>query len=60
MDAWLMILVIAAIGVVAGKLLHELNPSLWENAAARVEDDTPPDGAIDGYLEWVEDQEELD
>ena len=35
------------IGVVGGKLLYELNPSLWENAAAGVEDDTPPDGAID-------------
>jgi hypothetical protein len=45
MNAWLMILAIAVIGVVIGKLLYELNPSLWENAAARVEDDTPPDGA---------------
>ena len=51
MDAWLMIIAIAVIGVVIGKLLYELNPSLWENAAARVEDDTPPDTAIDRYLE---------
>jgi len=41
MDAWLMILAITAFGIVGGKLLYELNPSLWENAAARVEDDTP-------------------
>ena len=60
MDAWLMILAIAVFGVILGKLLYELNPSLWENAAARVEDDTPPDGAIDDYLEWVDAQDELD
>ena len=60
MDAWLMILAIAVFGIVIGKLLYELNPSLWENAAARVEDDTPPDGAIDDYLEWVEEQEQMD
>jgi hypothetical protein len=55
-----MLLAIAVIGVVVGKLLYELNPSLWENAAARVEDDTPPDGAIDDYLEWVEDRDDMD
>ena len=56
MDAWLMILVIAAFDIVIGKLLYELNPALWENAAARVEEYTPSDGAIDDYLEWVEDR----
>ena len=58
MDGWLMILAVAVIGVVGGRLLYELNPSLWENAAARVKDDTLPDGAIDDYLEWVEAEEE--
>jgi hypothetical protein len=29
-----MILAIAVIGIVLGKLLYELNPSLWESAAA--------------------------
>jgi hypothetical protein len=38
---------------------RELNPSLWGNAAARAEDDTPPDGAIEDYLEWVDRDEEL-
>ena len=33
MDAWFMILVIAVIG----KLLYELNPAAWKNAAAWVE-----------------------
>jgi hypothetical protein len=42
-----------------GKLLYELNPAAWKNAAARVVDDTPPDGAIDDYLEWVEQQDEM-
>jgi len=50
-DAWPMILAIGVIGGVGGRLLYELNPSLWENAAVRVEDDTPRDGAIDDYLE---------
>jgi len=59
MNAWIMILTVAVIGIVGGKLLYELNPSLWENAAARVEDDTPPDGAIDDYLEWVKEQKEM-
>jgi len=45
MDAGLMLLAVAVIGVVGGRLLYELNPSLWENAAARVEDDAPLDGA---------------
>ena len=36
------------------------NPAAWKNAAARVEDDTPPDGAIDNYLEWVDGQDALD
>jgi hypothetical protein len=60
MDAWFMIFAIAAIGVVIGKLLYELNPAAWKNAAASVEDDTPPDGAIDDHLEWVEEQDEMD
>ncbi len=59
MDAWPTILIVAVIGIVVGKLLYELNPSLWENAAARFEDDTPPDGAIDDYLEWVDGEQEL-
>jgi hypothetical protein len=49
MDAWLIIIAIAVIGVVIGKLLYELNPAVWKGAAARIEDDTPPDGAIDDY-----------
>jgi hypothetical protein len=28
--------------------------------AARTEDDALPDGAIDDYLEWAEEQDELD
>jgi len=60
MDAWIMIFAIATVGVVIGKLLYELNPSLWENAVARFEDDTPSDGAIDDYLEWVEREDEMD
>jgi hypothetical protein len=56
MDAWIMIFAIAVFGVVIGKLLYELNPVAWKSAAARVEDDTPSDGAIDDYLEWVEDR----
>jgi hypothetical protein len=54
MDAWIMILAIAVLGVVIGKLLYELNPAAWKSAAARFEDDTPPDGAIDDYREWVD------
>jgi hypothetical protein len=49
MYAWIMIFTIAALGVVIGKLLYELDPLLWMNAAARVEDETPRDGAIDDY-----------
>jgi hypothetical protein len=60
MDAWIMIFTIAALGVVIGKLLYELDPSAWKSAATRAEDDTPPNAAIDDYLEWVEEQEELD
>jgi hypothetical protein len=60
MDAWIMTLAIAVLGVIIGELLYELNPATWKNAAARVEDDTPSDGAIDDYLEWVEEQDELD
>jgi hypothetical protein len=60
MDAWLVILAIARIGVVIGRLLYELNPAAWKNAAERVEDDTPPDGAIDDYLDWVNGWDELD
>jgi len=37
----------SAATVLGGRLLYELNPSFQENAAARIEDDTPPDGAID-------------
>jgi hypothetical protein len=59
-DAWLMIFAIAALGIVIGKLLYELNPAAWKSTAGRVEDDTPPDGAIDDYLEWVEEQDEMD
>jgi hypothetical protein len=59
MGVWLMIIMIAVIGIVVVKLLYELNPSLWGNAAARAEDDTPPDGAIEDYLEWVERDDEL-
>jgi hypothetical protein len=57
-DAWIMIFAIAAFGVVIGKLLYELNPSLWKGAAASAEDDAPADGAIDDYLEWADDQED--
>ena len=60
MDAWFMILAIAVLGVIIGRLLYELNPAAWKNAAARVEDDTPPDGAIDDYLKWVDEQAEMD
>jgi hypothetical protein len=60
MDAWIMILAIAVFATVIGKLLYELKPATWRSAAARTEDDTPPDGAIDDYLEWVEEQDELD
>ncbi|MFN2285197.1 MAG: hypothetical protein ACK2UQ_12305 [Anaerolineae bacterium] len=60
MDARLVILSIAVTAAVIGRLLYELNPSLWKNAAARVEDDTSPNGAIDDYLEWVEEREEMD
>ena len=55
-----MILAIAVVGVVIGKLLYKLNPAAWKSAAARVEDDTPPDGAIDDYLKWVDEQAEMD
>ena len=37
MDAWIMIIAVAVAGVVIGKLLYELNPAAWKNAAARVE-----------------------
>jgi hypothetical protein len=60
MDAWIMILAIAAIGIAGGTLLYKLNPAAWKSAAARVEDDTPPDGAIDDYLKWVDEQAEMD
>jgi len=53
MDAWLMMIATAVVGVVIGKLLYEVNPSVWKSAAARVEEDTPPDGAILDYFEWV-------
>jgi hypothetical protein len=59
MDAWLMIIAIVVIGVVIGKLPYELNPAVWKAAAASAEDDPPADGAIDDYLEWVEDQDEM-
>ena len=49
MDAWIMIFAIAVFGVVIGKLPYELNPAVWKGAAARIEDDTPPDGSIDDY-----------
>jgi hypothetical protein len=51
MNAWLMILAIAVVGAVIGKLLYELNPAAWESATTRVEDDTLPNSAIDDYLE---------
>ena len=47
-------------GLVIGKLLYELNPAAWKSAAARVADDTPPDGAIDDYLELVDGWDKLD
>ena len=59
MDTWTTTPATAVIGVVIGKLLCELNPTVW-NAAARVEDETPPDGAIDDYLEWMSGQDEVD
>jgi hypothetical protein len=48
-----MILAIIVVDIVGGKLLQEMGPSLWENAAARLEDDTSPAGVTDDYLEWV-------
>jgi hypothetical protein len=47
METWLMNPAVALRGVVIGKLLYELTPAAWKKAAARVENDTAPDGAID-------------
>ncbi len=40
MNAWIMLVAIAGIGVFIGELFYELDPSLGENSAARAKDDT--------------------